>query len=396
MTPGFASRWLAEPEPKLGRLIPRTRPLAETLRRVQALSPEIPVTRLSDLSPLDPLRAPVFCAVTPLARDLTTHLGKGLTPDAARASALMEAVERVSAERSSAPLRRGCFTEVAGAVDPAVYDLPEDTAYAPDRPVSWLEGWCLGRGTPVWLAADLVLSPPREGVVHVVDTNGLAAGNTRLEAVLHGLCEVIERDVLGQAAFARAHGDPGEGPVARTVDPGSLLGEAAALAGRLTAQGHHLSLADMTGDIAVPVLRARLTDPRYPGPEGPVARDFLGYGCDPCAEVAVIRAMTEAAQALFAVVQGARDSYNESPVPEGPAVGKVSFAALPTFEGAELREDLAHVLERLRVAGFGAVHVVDLTRPDWDLPVVRVRVPGLSSYMVDPSRIGWRCRRWLL
>ena len=70
----------------------------DTLTRIRAVQSRVPITRVADLTPLDSLGLPVFAAVTPLARDLTTHLGKGATPADARASAMMEAIERVSAE----------------------------------------------------------------------------------------------------------------------------------------------------------------------------------------------------------------------------------------------------------------------------------------------------------
>ena len=113
-----------EPTHKVDRLASRVVPLEETVARVEAFLDAVPVTRISDLMALDELCLPVCCAVTPLARDLTTHLGKGPTPLAARVSALMEAVERVSAEDVpvAAPTVRASFIEMRAreldAVDP--------------------------------------------------------------------------------------------------------------------------------------------------------------------------------------------------------------------------------------------------------------------------------------
>ncbi|MEM8869818.1 MAG: YcaO-like family protein [Pseudomonadota bacterium] len=402
MTGGFASRWLAGPEIKQTRLLPRSAPLEDTKQRVERFLPHIPVTRLADISPLDTLSASVFCAVTPLARDLTTHMGKGPTAEAARVSAMMEAVERISAETFSGRQQDATWSDLQRrglrAVDPDRYVLPSDTGWSRDASVRWVEGWCLIQDHAIWMPADLAVSPPSEGLIHLVDTNGLASGNTRLEAVLHALCEVIERDAIGQHTFVQAYGDPGEGPACPAIDPKSLPPAANQLLLQLGAGSRQITLQDMTEDIPVPVVRAVLTDAAYPGVDGPGTRAFIGYGCDPCAEVATIRAMTEAAQALLAVVQGARDSFNESPPPHTALPGgeMVSFDALPNHETEDLAEDLVHILDCLRAVGVPGVHAVDLTRPDWGLPVVRVRVPGLTSYLVDPSRQGWRCHRWLL
>ncbi len=89
--------WSDGPYQKVSDLVPRVITAEATLRRVVPLAPLVPITRIADISPLDRLRIPVFCAVTPLALDLTTHLGKGARPADAKASAVMEAVERVSA-----------------------------------------------------------------------------------------------------------------------------------------------------------------------------------------------------------------------------------------------------------------------------------------------------------
>jgi ribosomal protein S12 methylthiotransferase accessory factor len=39
---------------------------------------------------------------------------------------------------------------------------------------------------------------------------------------------------------------------------------------------------------------------------------------------------------------------------------------------------------------------VNLTRPDLGVAVVRIRVPGLTSFAVNQRRVGWRCLRYLL
>ena len=50
------------------------------------------------------------------------------------------------------------------------------------------------------------------------------------------------------------------------------------------------------------------------------------------------------------------------------------------------------MLKKLEEAGSNRVVVVDLTREEIGLPVVRVIVPGLEISAVDPERVGKRCR----
>lgn len=387
--------------------MPRVVTSDETLRRVLPLLPNVPITRVADLSPLDPGRAPVFCAVTPTARDLTTHLGKGLTPSDAKASAVMEAIERLTAEQPAGPTlcMDAAGMERAGhdTVPADLFDLPLSTSWSADAPFSWVEGHCIFANRSVWLPADLVLNPPREGIIEQVDTNGLASGNTRLEAILHALCEVIERDAISQVLFAELYGEPETGPDLARVDLTTLPEATCRLVEGIVQQGREVLIDVLTLDIAVPVLRATIVDPAYPTPGGPGLRMFAGYGCDPNAEIALGRAVSEAIQAMLAVVQGARDSFNEEEIPQrakaraatSPPAPCIPFKALPSFESMDLRADLDHVKNALAAAGFTRGIVVDLTRPDLGIPVLRVRVPGLAVFAVDRNRIGARCLRWL-
>jgi hypothetical protein len=75
------------------------RSLDDTEAWLRPLIRQVPITRIVNVTPLDFLELPSWSAITPLAKDLTTHAGKGLSHHAARLSAIMEAIERVCAER---------------------------------------------------------------------------------------------------------------------------------------------------------------------------------------------------------------------------------------------------------------------------------------------------------
>lgn len=406
--------WCFPDTPKLSPIFGRTVPAAETERRIRRVAARIPITRITDLSPLDRLRLPVFAAVTPCARDLTTHLGKGHDATAARVSALMEAVERTSAECAppGSTLRASYWALAADApglaIDPTSLDLPSDSRYAPEHEYTWMRGRDLLAHTDVLLPADLVLNPPGEGILHEVDTNGLAAGNTLLEAVVHGLCEVIERDAQGQIEFHRLFAAPHDAaPLRMEVDPATLPDSARAWVEKLQAHGLELAIHDITGDVEVATFWALLCDYRYPTTEGAVPLLFGGAGTAPHAEAALLRAITEAVQARVARIQGARDSFNMMPVGQRAAsrsahLGqlipgrRVPFARTPSIETTDLRQDLSFLLARLAAAGIERVLAFELTRADLGIPVVRIRIPGLSSFLVNRRRVGWRCLRYLL
>lgn len=404
--------WAFAPTPRV-EAGERSVTVAETYARVRGLARRVPISRVTDLTPLDDLRLPAFAAVTPLARDLKVHNGKGATPEAARVSALMEAVERVSAERAALPTVVGSCRELERCgplppVDPTGFDLPLDSAYAPDAPFTWVPGRDLLGGRDVLVPLDLVVNPPVEGVLRDVDTNGLASGNVHLEAVVHAICEVIERDAMSQAVFAAAFGDPDEQPPATVIDPATLPPPAPEWVQRIAGAGLELTVLDISSDVGVPTFYASLLDRHYPAADGARrARRFFGAGAHPDAGVAAFRAVAEAIQSRLILIQAARDSYNWLRATRRATAGRAGdgraaglqpqpFAAVRSFRSADLLEDLELLLSRLASAGVSQCIAVDLTRPDWEIPVVRVRIPGLSCYHVNMRRPGPRCFRHLL
>jgi len=132
-----------------------------------------------------------------------------------------------------------------------------------------------------------------------------------------------------------------------------------------------------------------------------------GYGCHPRAEVALSRAMTEAAQGRLTLISGSRDDihqrwYDETRI----ALELESFRrardssepmlAMTTCEerpGYSLENDVEWELERLAEMGFDQPVVVDLTNERIGIPVCRVVVPGLEAFNEMPGFVpGARAR----
>ena len=274
---------------------------------------QIPVTRVADITPLDVLGIPVFAAVTPLARDLTTHLGKGVDKETARISAVMEAVERVSAEEFEGQSRRATYVELtssgASVADPLSFDLPPLTSYRPDLPFEWVEGWELVSARPIWVLADLARSPAQEGILDQVDTNGLAAGFTRGRAVRSAILEIVERDAVSQHHFFQQYGHEGECRRAerRRIDLDSLPSVPKALAELARDAGLKLVLEDLTTDFEIPVISSTLIDPSFSDAAGPMPLVVEGWGADLRAGAAVTHAILESFQSRLGVIHGARD-----------------------------------------------------------------------------------------
>ena len=371
------------------------RPYDETERRLERLLDLVPITRIYDAAPLDRIGLPVWSAVTPLAADLTVHAGKGASAQAARISAIMEAIERVSAE--AVPLRRvrsAPFADLeAEALDPELFDLPFSTAYTREVPCSWIEGHDLLGARDVWVALDLVISPARERICTGPETNGLAAGNTVIEAVLHAVYELIERDAAAHERFLRRYGEGAQVPPLRLVSLDALPTSACAWIAQLQDAGLRVTVQELTHDVDVPVFRAVLTDRSFPGREGQAVR-FEGLGCDLDPERALIRALSEAGQSHTAVLVGARDAFegNREEMSTARFLERLlTRTVVEPFAGRarppdDLTERLRIVLERLAKAGFRHCVMVELTRADLQVPVVRVLVPGAAGPVGETTR----------
>jgi YcaO-like protein with predicted kinase domain len=379
---------------------------------VDGILDKVPITRVADITPLDFLDVPVFSAITPLARDLTTHLGKGLDKRSARVSAIMEAVERVSAEQTFRSCRRASFEELRSSgvnvVDPLCFDLPPRTTYSPNSQFEWVEGWDLFAAEPIWMIADLARSPPRQGVLDHVDTNGLAAGATYGEAIRHALLEVIERDAVSQHQFFELYGEEGRaGPQKFRIDSSSIPESAKTLVKRAIQAKLDVVLEELVSDVGVPVIACTLIDCFFPSVQGPTIHLFGGWGADLVAEIAVCRAITEAFQSRVGVIQGARDSFNTVPQTMRPFTASARqrvlevtsvrpFSAIRSVELDDREEEIDYLLDGLESVGVDQAIVIDMRRDDLSVPVVRVRVPGLSAFVMDRRRLGWRCARHLL
>lgn len=361
---------------------------ATTLARVLPLAPDMGITRVAVLTGLDVLGIPVAAATRPNSRSIAVHQGKGVTLAAAKASAVMEAVETFHAETMALPLRFAARGELADAVDPA--ELPRAAGrVADDARILWVEARDLMGGGRIFVPQELVgadythPAPPGTGWLQAT-TSGLASGNHWLEAVLHGLYEVVERDAI---ALWRAGGERARD--ARAVDLDSVDSEMnRAVLARYRAADVAVQVWDVTSDIALPCFVALAVAPE--GADG--VEPELGSGCHADRDIALSRALTEAAQARLTRISGARDDfapdgYGRSARVERSAMARHwlrtparrAFHLAPSCAGATLRGDLDTTLDRLAAAGLRQVAYVDLTQAAFGIPVARVIVPGLEG-----------------
>jgi ribosomal protein S12 methylthiotransferase accessory factor len=341
------------------------------------------ITRIADLTGLDTLGIPVFTAIRPMGLSLSTQQGKGLTPLAAKVSALMESLETWSAEHLELPVVRGSYRALkARAVN--VRRLARSRKKLDlDARWAWVEGRSIVDDRPVLVPLESVTldttftRPP----VFDISSNGIASGNVLVEAIVHGLCEVIERDA--EAAWRAAGGD--RRLVLDTIDDPACR----ALIDRIVSTGARIFVWDLASDTEIPCIGcAIMEDPREPAWRA--LGFYQGFGAHLVPEIAIARAITEAAQTRLTYIAGGRDDffpidYARATDPAlladlwerlaAPCDEPFGFDELPRADATSLGHALELLVERVRED----VIVVDLTHAKLGVPVVKVIVPGRAT-----------------
>jgi ribosomal protein S12 methylthiotransferase accessory factor len=360
----------------------RAATLEATWKRFSPAAKRAGITRIADLTGLDTLGIPVFTAIRPLGKSLSTQQGKGVSPEAARISALMESLETYSAENLTLPVIRGSYRSLEQRHRLAdARHLPRARRFDPNATLAWVEGFDLIAGEPVLVPRDSVTldttftRPP----VFDISSNGLASGNVLVEAIVHGLCEVHERHA--ESLWRLEGGDR------RLVLDSIPDATCRALIDRVAASGARVFVWDLGGEHVAAIGAAIIEDPREPAwrPLGV----YQGFGAHLLPEIAIARAITEAAQTRLTYIAGGRDDffphdYDRATDPElhgetwahatSPCEEPVLFADLPRHVTRGLGDDL-----EILVDGLGSVIVVDVTHPELRVPAVKVLVPGLAT-----------------
>ncbi|TMJ88258.1 MAG: TOMM precursor leader peptide-binding protein [Alphaproteobacteria bacterium] len=348
--------------------------------------------------------------------------GKGSTAEQGEASALMEAIERYSGIFQGDEIRttRRFADFAAGeAIHPndvllfseAQYRrhqergdddevTPTPAPFDPSAQIEWSPVWSLRHERFKYLPSSLLYFFYRGGgYQHHADSNGCAAGNTLEEAIVQGFLELVERDAYAIWWYNRLQRPQ--------VDLGQFADSYIHdLEHQLAETGRRLWVLDITSDLGIP---AFVTIAHWMK-DGQEFIDF-GSGAHFDARIAVLRAMTELNQFLSIGLMGARaqvpsrEGSSESAfrLQEHPYLAPSGASAMRPEPGAkfgrlEAGKQVSACVEIAKRAGLDFL-VLDQTRPDIEVPVVRVIVPGLRHFyrrfapgrLYDvPIKLGWR------
>jgi YcaO-like protein with predicted kinase domain len=368
--------------------------------------PVMGITRIANVTGLDSIGIPVVMVCRPNARSVSVSQGKGFTLEGARASGLMECAELYHAETITLPLRLASYEELR--YEHHVIEIEElprgvDSRFHPHLRLLWCEAHDLMSGEDVLVPYELVhmdftIPFPDGHGCFVCSSNGLASGNNFPEGISHGICEVIERDATTLWQL-RGRDRMNAGRLnLESVDDLSCR----QLLERFDEAEMAVGVWDITTDVKIATFACYIV----PKEEGTMWHSAIaeGFGCHPARDVALHRALTEAAQSRLTIISGARDDFDcedyhhlldhdvtqrirESLSQIAP--GK-HFDEVSSYNSDTLEEDIRWELKSLAEAGIRRVTVVDLSKALFGLAVVRVIVPGLETLLRPEYRPGRR------
>jgi oxazoline/thiazoline synthase len=322
--------------------------------------------------------------------------GKGSTAEQGEASALMEAIERYSgifqgdeirANRRFADFAPGdallpndiqlfSDTQFQNRLSPQADDShPVPEPFDPSIKTEW---------SPVWSLRDKRFKHLPTGLLYFfyggfhTDSNGCAAGNTREEAIVQGFLELVERDAYAiwwYNRLQRAEVDLKQFDDSYVRDLQTQFADA----------GRKLWVLDITSDLGIPSYVAIM----HWMQNGHENIEF-GSGSHFDRRIALLRSLTELTQ--FMSIGMMEGGSGEKPSLDGvtplrlenyPFLIPSDRPIVPPAPSLRVhdntRDQVNACVEIATAAGYDFL-VLDQTRPDVEVPVVRVLVPGLRHF----------------
>jgi ribosomal protein S12 methylthiotransferase accessory factor len=393
----------------------RAEPLEVTLAHARNLAAQLGITRVTEITRLDIVGVPVFASIRPgaLPGSLCVNAGKGMSVDEARVGAYMEAIEFSFAEfgRSALNLRTVPGSEVFEGPDrvDSILDFCPIMGTEIDlvAAVSCVEAIDVRTNEAFLVPCELVYLPFPEPLqtprYFSSNSNGLCSGNSILEATVHGLAEVIERD-CSSFMFVDDRSE--------MVTGDTLPSHLRDVAESVHDAGLELYVRFNANVFGIPFFRAIVAEQKSTNP----VYISEGYGCHLSKDIAATRAVCEALQSRLSFIHGGRDDllkryelfaemsdkerveYAERlqrDVSRRDAI--IDFEEIPDSSDSvtDLSSALELMLGTLERNGIRRVLRVVFTSPEHPLQVLRVLAPGLECFNQTSARVGVRLRDYV-
>jgi ribosomal protein S12 methylthiotransferase accessory factor YcaO len=415
----------------------RIQPVEATLEKVNPMINEIGISRIANITDMDRLKIPNYSSVLPGTEDyIWVYGGKGPTKNHAKASAIMESIERFSALQRNYTFKviQGSYEELSKSYNILTYDeVIEPLSFTLDNKMimDYCMGYDLLNEKDILVPAPLVIfkympKPPSVNPYAFYHTNGLASGNVVEEAICHALCEVIERDSTSISEFVSSafqyhilrtieNSFIQNGIKLNTIESKKFIDDNGIypdvdlnnidseqikyLLKRFENCQITINIKNITSDLGIPTFIASSVEW--------INHDYgylvEGHGAHPDSRIALIRAITEVSQSRAANIQGSRDDLRKMKYDFGDSDDKRSwqfmkstknmkFSDIESFYNEDILDDIKLILAKLKKKGLNKSIIVNLTNPKLNIPVVRALVPGLETFKVNKSIVGNRAK----
>lgn len=352
----------------------RERSPEQTLQWIKPLAKKIGISRIAEVTWLDSIGLHVYQAFRPYSKNLVVSQGKGLRPEEAEISAIMESMEFYHAE------------DIEVAVVDNVSHVQSQLSYEVDQ-LAKVSDISIPRDIPLrWTKAINVVSEKEELIpfdmislnFEVCDrvytslfrstSNGLASGNSREEAILHGLYEVIERDCLSHSVEVPIL----QQEVSLVLDLIELI------------QGSNLDIkiTYLPNPLNLPCFKAYIKQENQ-------STVFFGSAAHCDKEIALSKAIIEAIQSRLTLITGTRDDIlKESYTNKSSSNHKskftrntreaAQFAHIPSISFESVSDEYVWLIRKIKNLTNSEPLTVDLTKADLGIPVFFSVIPNFS------------------
>lgn len=358
-----------------------------TIAKLKPLLPSLGITRVANVTGLDCIDIPVAVCMRPNSKHLAVSQGKGLNWELAWISAVMESIEGYHAENAKPAVVEGKYSTLKKQYPLITPQLFTNGFFKIMNSEEWSMGWmeaneCVMNETVLLPHA---LSCLDSTVIHPeysffsVSSNGLAAGNTLDEAKCHALYEIIERDALYH--WAKLSAEERFSKQIRLDSISSVLNQE--LIEKIKSAQQIIKIWEITSKLGIPTYHCVIVDTNPLRNLGL----FSGTGTHLNKEVALSRAITEAAQSRLTLISGSRDDvfndhYHKKASFSYPNKGIEGIRNFEETKGVEVNstfaKDFDFMVDRLCAYNFKQIFIVDHTKGSINIPVVHLFVAGMQ------------------
>ncbi|OQX64328.1 MAG: hypothetical protein B5M56_00180 [Desulfococcus sp. 4484_241] len=356
----------------------------ETVRRFRQKAKQTGINILKHTKRIDSgrLDIPVYFSVcgpdATAVTGATKQMGKGATPEQAEASAVMELAERFSFfsfRANSENFVTATYEDVKNDAIPfsmilqSVNDRSDDPETSQiifgDIPMKWARGYNLTRDREVFV--------PFDWFFMINEFNGPSAGNCPEEAIVQGICEIVERHVSSIISREKR-----QVPI---IEQDSVTDPVVKdLLAKYRAAGIKVFISDFSLDMGIPTVGVLAYDPATFPHKSEIV---WTAGTAPAPHKAMSRALTETAQLAGDFNSGS--NYVASGLPKFKTLDEARFVmepghstsigSLPDLSDLNFRIEIERCVSALAKKGM-EVLLIDTTHPDLQIPAFYTIVPG--------------------